>query len=131
MGAASADRSLISCPSNWTVPVDTAVKPVIASMNVVLPAPFGPISPTSLPGSTREVDAVVGGQAAIADGQVAGLEERHVSTASATGDGRGPLAPVDTGCGALATAGSWMICRTIERMNSARNAPSSGIQNLL
>ena len=44
----------------------TSVKPVMASMNVVLPAPFGPISPTSLPGSTSEVDAVVGGQAAVA-----------------------------------------------------------------
>ena len=40
-----------SRPSSSTRPVERT-NPVIASMNVVLPAPFGPISPTSWPSST-------------------------------------------------------------------------------
>ena len=38
-----------SSPSKVTLPAEIGVNPVIASMKVVLPAPFGPISPTSLP----------------------------------------------------------------------------------
>ena len=37
---------------NVTVPV-YGVNPVIASTNVVLPAPLGPINPTIWPGITR------------------------------------------------------------------------------
>jgi hypothetical protein len=40
-----------SCPLNTTRPV-VGTKPVTPSMNEVLPAPFGPISPTSEPGET-------------------------------------------------------------------------------
>ena len=43
--------------------------PVIASMNVVLPAPFGPISPTSWPSSTSRSTLVDGVDAAEAHGQ--------------------------------------------------------------
>ena len=52
-------------------------KPVIPSMKVVLPAPFGPISPTSLPCSTLEVDLVHGPETAEGDGHVTGLEQGH------------------------------------------------------
>jgi len=45
----SGDFPSRSTPSNVTVPADSGVNPVMASMNVVLPAPFGPINPTSLP----------------------------------------------------------------------------------
>ena len=46
------DTSLISAPSKLIVPPEGLVKPVMASMKVVLPAPLGPMSPVSLPGST-------------------------------------------------------------------------------
>jgi hypothetical protein len=46
------DHPLIRASLNLTSPVEIGVKPVTASINVVLPAPFGPISPTICPGST-------------------------------------------------------------------------------
>ena len=46
-------------------------------MNVVLPAPFGPISPTNEPGSIDDAHGIVGPQAAERDGQVGGLEQGH------------------------------------------------------
>ena len=105
---------------------ETVVNPVIASTNVVLPAPFGPIRPTSVPASTLEVDLVVGGQTAVSNGQSAGLEQGHQtdparSLADSTGGGRSGGRP----CVRLALA---MLrsahLSTIERMNRARTPPS-------
>ena len=49
------ERSLSSTPSRRTTPVRIAVKPVMASMADVLPAPLGPIRPVILPGCTVSV----------------------------------------------------------------------------
>ena len=38
-------------PSSWTVP-RAGAKPVMASITLVLPAPFGPMSPTTAPAAT-------------------------------------------------------------------------------
>jgi hypothetical protein len=43
---------VMSAPSNDTRPRWAGVNPVMVSMNVVLPAPLGPMSPTTEPGST-------------------------------------------------------------------------------
>src|SRR5579862_1294653 len=45
----------ISSPNTRTRPRDGRMRPQITSMNVVLPAPFGPTRPTTLPGNTRSV----------------------------------------------------------------------------
>ncbi len=42
----------MASPSSSMLPADTLTNPVIASMSVVLPAPFGPIKPRISPGST-------------------------------------------------------------------------------
>ena len=41
-------------------------KPVMASITLVLPAPFGPMSPTTVPGATSQRDVVDGDDAAVA-----------------------------------------------------------------
>ena len=46
------------------------------SMAVVLPAPFGPMTPTSLPGFDAEVEVVDGAHAAERDREAVGLEQR-------------------------------------------------------
>ena len=46
------DRFRMSSPFSVTVPEASGVKPVTASMSVVLPAPFGPIRPVIRPGLT-------------------------------------------------------------------------------
>ena len=43
---------LMSVPASANVPADGLTKPVTASITVVLPAPFGPIRPTTSPGLT-------------------------------------------------------------------------------
>ena len=43
------------------------VNPVMASMKLVLPAPFGPISPTISPARTSMLTPVDGAQAAVGD----------------------------------------------------------------
>ena len=59
------------------------------SMNVVLPAPFGPMRPTRLRLLHDEVDLVDGPQPAERHGHVGGGEERHQRppTPAATGSG--------------------------------------------
>ena len=42
----------MSCPSSVSVPLLTSCSPVIALKIVVLPAPFGPMSPVTHPRST-------------------------------------------------------------------------------
>ncbi len=59
-------------PSSSTEPVG-GVNPVSASMNVVLPAPFGPMRPTSVPGRPRSDTSLRATHAAVADGQGLGL----------------------------------------------------------
>ncbi len=44
------DQRLITCPSSVIVPDAVVTNPVMASINVVLPAPFGPIRPVTSPG---------------------------------------------------------------------------------
>ena len=54
---------LTSSPSSSTVPRSGRSTPSTQLKNVVLPAPFGPISPTRSPASTVEVDVVEGDDA--------------------------------------------------------------------
>ena len=54
-------------------------KPVMPSMNVVLPAPFGPMSPTSLPSSTVKSTRVDGAEAAEGDAHVGGAQQSLMS----------------------------------------------------
>ena len=80
LARASGRRPARSMPSKRTSPLVIGVKPVMASMNVVLPAPFGPISPTSLPASHVRSISSFGVQSAVRDGQAAGFEQCHVSS---------------------------------------------------
>ncbi len=50
----SGDHPETSVPSRWMLPEPRRVKPVIRSSRVVLPAPLGPISPTTSPGATSK-----------------------------------------------------------------------------
>ena len=59
-------RSTVSC------------RPVMTLNSVVLPAPFGPISPVIAPGLDVEVDVADGEVPAEADVGAADLEQRHV-----------------------------------------------------
>ena len=56
-GAPPTSRRSTSSPKR-TDPADGAVNPVTTSSSVVLPAPFGPIRPTTSPGSTAKLIAV-------------------------------------------------------------------------
>jgi hypothetical protein len=49
---ASGVKSVMSCPSNKTLPMSTDRSPVRQLKNVDLPAPFGPISPRMSPCSS-------------------------------------------------------------------------------
>src|SRR6266542_2109905 len=49
----AAARTPTSSPSTRTVPRDGRRRPQITSMSVVLPAPLGPTTPTTVPGRTR------------------------------------------------------------------------------
>ena len=60
-------------PSSRTAPSAVA-KPVTASMTLVLPAPFGPMSPTTAPAGTTQVDVVDRDDTAVADGERLDLE---------------------------------------------------------
>ena len=70
--AGAAGSGSMSSPSKRDGARSTRTKPVIASMNVVLPAPFGPIRPTNVTRLDDDVDLVVGPQPAERDGQVRG-----------------------------------------------------------
>ncbi|CAB4810909.1 unannotated protein [freshwater metagenome] len=50
-------HSLMSTPSNRTEPVLGLTNPVIASMAVLLPAPLGPMRPTTSPGFTSTLNS--------------------------------------------------------------------------
>ena len=77
-------------PSNVMLPVLVGTKPGIASTRVVLPAPFGPMSPTNWPGSTVERGVVDGPHAAVLDREVTAVQERR----SPGGSNAERLAPV-------------------------------------
>ena len=77
------ETSLISAPSKSIVPPEGFVKPVMASMKVVLPAPFGPDEPGELAGLDGDVDVVVGVQAPVGDRETLRLEQRHRATSGA------------------------------------------------
>ena len=55
------------------------IRPFATLSVVVLPAPFGPSSATTLPAGTREIDAVQHLDAAVAGTHAAQLEQRHGS----------------------------------------------------
>ena len=57
------------------------------SISVVLPAPFGPMSPTISPSRTVEVDVLERGEPAEADGDAPALEERSVRTGGSGEEG--------------------------------------------
>ena len=63
-----ADHPLTSAPPTSTAPLAVA-NPVMASITVDLPAPFGPIRPSTSPGSTWNEHAVDRGDPAEADGE--------------------------------------------------------------
>ena len=50
------EQPVTSTPSSKTVPESGAWKPLRTLTSVVLPAPFGPISPSASPGAQRQVD---------------------------------------------------------------------------
>jgi len=69
-------RSRLLSP-NRTAPESGLYSRVITLKSVVLPAPFGPISPTICPASTSERDVVDRHDPAEPPRHVANLEQRH------------------------------------------------------
>ena len=67
---ASGPRRLMSRPANTTAPVSDRTNPPISSNSVVLPAPFGPMSPSVSPDRTCDIDVVDGGDPAVVLGQL-------------------------------------------------------------
>ncbi len=68
-----------AAPSKRTVPREGST-PMMAFSSVVLPAPFGPMTVTMLPASTRQGQAGDGRDAAVADGEVGDLQDRAHAT---------------------------------------------------
>ena len=91
---------VMSTPPKRTVPAFARCSPVMTLKRVVLPAPFGPMSPVTAPASAVERDLAQRGQAAEAHRDVLDLEERHrchasPSSAVATSDPRRDLGDLD------------------------------------
>ena len=94
-------------PSAWA-------KPVTASITLVLPAPFGPMRPTTCPASTCERDVGDRDHAAVADGEVLDARARsrrrlrRVAARSAATASDATVAAAGTGgSGADRLASSW------------------------
>ena len=75
-----------SRPSNVTVPPSGLRMPSRQLKNVVLPAPFGPISPTISPASTSRLDVVERGDARERLRDALGVEQAHDPTPGRRGD---------------------------------------------
>ena len=78
-------RVAISRPSKRMLPASGAISPASWLTSVVLPAPLGPMTACTSPGTTVEVDAIGGGEAAEPLHEAGDLEEAHAASGDRAG----------------------------------------------